>query len=124
MKSNLLFIESHQDQGLPEKHLHSGQGGATHGFKNHEKWTTDSYPLKLVRKEPTETYGKFYLKEGESNMSTLKRRFKDKLEQAKRLREKVGDPVALGRSIIEISEEEADRKLSNFKGYKYVSKKP
>ena len=124
MKSNIAFIESHQDQNLTKKHFHLGQGGVTRGFKNAKKWTTDSHPFKLVRKEPTETQSKFFFKEEESEMSTLKKRFKEKVERAKKLREKVGDPIVLGRSIIEIPEEEADRKLGNFKGYKYVTKKP
>ena len=57
-------------------------------------------------------------------MEILKKRFKEKLKQAKKLREKFGDPIALGRSIIEIPEDKANDVLSEYKGYKYVSKKP
>lgn len=56
-------------------------------------------------------------------MKALKEKFKEKLEGAKKLREKLGDPIALGRSIIEIPEDKADQKLDEVKGFKYVSKK-
>jgi hypothetical protein len=120
-KSNV--IRSHQDQDFFGEIYHLGQGGVTGGFKNPQKWTTDSHPFKLVRREPTVTQGEFVFIEEESKMSTLKKRFKQKLEQAKRIREKVGDPVALGRSIVEIPEDKANEVLSEHKGYKYVSKK-
>ncbi len=56
-------------------------------------------------------------------MAALKEKFKLKLEQAKKLREKIGDPITLGRSIIEIPEDKAEQKLDEVKGFKYVSKK-
>jgi hypothetical protein len=56
-------------------------------------------------------------------MTALKKRYKEKLEQAKELRKKLGDPIALGRTIIEIPEDKANEVLSEHKGYKYVSKK-
>lgn len=56
-------------------------------------------------------------------METLREKFREKLERAKMLRKKLGDPIALGRSIIEIPEDEADKTLDEIKGFKYVSKK-
>lgn len=50
-------------------------------------------------------------------MIELKKRYKLKLKEAKKLREKIGDPIAFGRSIIEIPE---DQVLKEYKGYKYV----
>lgn len=122
MKSATI-IRLYQDQDSSEENFQLRQGAVTGGFKNPHKWTTDSHPFELLRKEPTVTRGKFFFKEEESNMATLKKRFKQKLGQAKILREKVGDPIALGRSIIEIPEDKADEILSQHKGYKYVSKK-
>lgn len=122
MKSATV-IKIHQDQNLSEENFHLGQGAVTGGFRNPYKWTTDSHPFRLVGKEPTGTYSEFHFIKEESKMSTLKKRFKQKLEHAKRLREKLGDPIALGRSIIEISEDKANDVLSEHKGYKYVSKK-
>lgn len=116
-------IRLHPDQDFFGEIYHLSQGGVTGGFKSPQKWTIDSHPFKLVRREPTVTQGEFLFIEEESKMSMLKKRFKQKLEQAKRIKEKVGDPIALGKSLIEFSENEADQKLSTFKGYKYVSKK-
>lgn len=116
-------IRLHQDQDLFGEIYHLGQTGVTGGFKNPQKWATDSRRFTLVSREPTVTQGEFVLIEEESKMSTLKKRFKQKLDLAKKLREKVGDSVALGRSIIEIPEDKANDVLSEHKGYKYVSKK-
>ncbi|MGA2464623.1 MAG: hypothetical protein ABSH06_09755 [Thermodesulfobacteriota bacterium] len=123
MKLNIVRLQQGQD--MPEKPLHQPLEASTGGFIGVKQTTSDAYPypLRLVKKAPTETYEKLFLGVEESNMSALKKRFKEKLKEAKKLREKVGDPIALGKSLIEISEDEADQKLSTFKGYKYVSKK-
>lgn len=88
----------------------------------------DYFPYKLDSvQEATAVIGQTWripVDTEETKMVALKKRFKEKLDVAKKLREKVGGPIALGNSIIEIPEDEADKKLSNFKGYRYVSKKP
>jgi len=56
-------------------------------------------------------------------MKTLREKLREKLERSKMLRKKLGDPIALGRSIIEIPEDKADQYMDEVKGFKYISKK-
>lgn len=122
MKLNIVRLQQGQD--MPDQALHQPLEASTGGFVGAKQTTSNAYPypFRLVKKAPTETDGKVFLGVEESNMSALKKRFKEKLKEAKRLRGNE-DPIALGRSIIEIPEDKAEKTLSEYKGYKYVSKK-
>jgi hypothetical protein len=121
MKSSALNL--YQDEGLSEDDVYVGQSEVTSGFKTTKTLAANRYPFRVVKYEPTETHGMVFIRGEEPKMSMLKKRFREKVEKAKRLREEIGDPIALGRSIIEIPEEKSDQLISQHKGYKYVSKK-
>jgi hypothetical protein len=127
MDNCYFFVE--EEQIIPETTLHLGTMNSTPfvGLGKFGKLTPDFFAYKFEKfgetMAVTDESWRISINIRGTKMAALKKRYKEKLEQAKKLRKKFGDPIALGKSLIEISEDEADQKLSTFKGYKYVSKK-